>query len=683
MTPLTLTPEARRLMNFLHRGGQHVYWWAVAGQKKTSIWWQPGRPAPMPNSQHNLYFGVHPSAAIPSTNARGEPAPAAAVRSQVATIAAINCLFAEFDAKHFDGDKAAALAHIEQLTPAPSVIVDSGGGYHCYWLLDEPFILATDADRARADRAQKGWVKHVRSDEGAKDLARVLRVPGTLNFKPEYGPDFPLVRFVRADYAQLYTLDELEACLPAAQPLLAPEPIRLIPPTTFDSDDHTRSYVLGALQNARACMMAAEDGIRHETRRDEAYGLAGYLWTGTITRQDIFDALAVNFGKDQRTAEKTIWDAIAKGEEKPREVPLPEPRAAHTKQILPPTTDDDLETLERDELRRRLRAAVAERDAISAERDYWKERAVQLELQLGQVQGRNRFVTQTHGAEGIGNPGMRLTFIELKKELDRVPREERAPDQWVHIRPAYMAKCSNQNRSTISKHLKLLEDSGYIETDLRRTQNPETRAWTSATFVRPLVDLSDPTQVVIPSKPRGKQACKGCGGTNLRRKVYCADCGEVQSDEPVNPPASDVQTENQEADAVKEAISFFEGQPSQEAEAPSTGLMCHTPHKEKLATVFSSELQTAHQSTPTDNDASAQKEATPSGPTRFADTVINPSYIENRLKAGDLPSIETHCLLAGVDLGAALAAVQAGTFRQAATPTQPPGGNHASSTRSA
>ncbi|CAA9328483.1 MAG: hypothetical protein AVDCRST_MAG93-6079, partial [uncultured Chloroflexia bacterium] len=122
MTTPIFIPEARKLLAILHRGGQHVYWWAVAGQKKTSIWWQPGRPAPMPNSQHNVYFGVHPCAVIPSTNARGEPAPAAAVRSQVATIAAINCLFAEFDAKHFEGGKAAALTHIDQLDPAPSVI---------------------------------------------------------------------------------------------------------------------------------------------------------------------------------------------------------------------------------------------------------------------------------------------------------------------------------------------------------------------------------------------------------------------------------------------------------------------------------------------------------------------------------------------------------------------------------
>ncbi|HSH81928.1 MAG TPA: DNA-primase RepB domain-containing protein [Herpetosiphonaceae bacterium] len=590
MTPPRLEDQTLRFLAHLHRAGQHAYWWTVAGHKKTSIWWQPGRPAPMPNSQHNLYFGVHPCAVIPVTNARGEPAPAAAVRSQAATIAAINCLFAEFDAKHFAGGKAEALAHIEQLAPAPSVIVDSGGGYHCYWLLDEPFILATDADRARAARAQKDLVKFVRSDEGAKDLARVLRVPGTRNFKPEYGPDFPLVRFVRADFAQLYTLPQLEACLPATQqPLLAPEPLHPLP-AAF-ATDHARRYVLAALEGERQKMLAAGDGERHHRRYDSAYALAGFLHTGALTEDEIFASLAVNFGPDRRNAEQTICDGMRAGREYPRDIPPPAPRDIHSDLVMPLEADDDLEVLEADELRRRLRAVVAERDR-------WKERAVQLELQLGQVQERNRFVTQTHGAEGIGNPGMRLTFIELKKELDRVPREERTPDQWVRIRPAYMATCTNQNRSTISNHLAAFQEAGKIEKDVRRMRDPETGEWVSETFVRPLVDLSDPTQVVIPTKPRGRQACRKCGSEKLVRevKIYCAECEHVQSHDVdlLNSPEPDLQTANQEDDGLQEAIAFFDEPPASVGDAPPDALICKLQHKEKTVDL-PSELQSANQ----------------------------------------------------------------------------------------
>jgi len=67
-------------------------------------------------------------------------------------------------------------------------------------------------DRAR--QLQAGWVALVGGDNGAKDLTRVLRVPGTTNYKPDYAPDFPRVHFVRADLDRLYDLENLAALIP-------------------------------------------------------------------------------------------------------------------------------------------------------------------------------------------------------------------------------------------------------------------------------------------------------------------------------------------------------------------------------------------------------------------------------------------------------------------------------------
>lgn len=211
----TVDTKTRQFFALLWRGGEYRYWWGAFGKKKTSLWWKRGEPTPaLLNSEHNMFFGVHPCSAIPPTNAAGEVKPSKSVRSQITYIAAISCFFAEFDAKHFGG-KTQALAHIEQLQPPPSVIVDSGGGYHTYWLFAEPFILTTEEDRERAKRLQADWVKRVGSDDDAKDLARVLRVPGTQNFKPAYGPDFPTVSFITADFERLYSFEELTALVPA------------------------------------------------------------------------------------------------------------------------------------------------------------------------------------------------------------------------------------------------------------------------------------------------------------------------------------------------------------------------------------------------------------------------------------------------------------------------------------
>jgi len=62
----------------------------------------------------------------------------------------------------------------------PSVIVHSGGGYHAYWLLDEP---TTDLNMAR--QVLQGLARTFGGD--GLSPAQSLRLPGTVNCKPERG----------------------------------------------------------------------------------------------------------------------------------------------------------------------------------------------------------------------------------------------------------------------------------------------------------------------------------------------------------------------------------------------------------------------------------------------------------------------------------------------------------------
>lgn len=57
---------------------------------------------------------------------------------------------------------------------------------------------------------QNGWVKVVGGDLGAADLRRVLRVPGTFNYKPAFGEEAPQVSFVKANFDLLYDYHQLE-----------------------------------------------------------------------------------------------------------------------------------------------------------------------------------------------------------------------------------------------------------------------------------------------------------------------------------------------------------------------------------------------------------------------------------------------------------------------------------------
>ena len=71
----------------------------------------------------------------------------------------------------------------------PSAIVDSGGGVHPYWFLETPL----DLQNGGYDSTRKLLVTLQRtlgSDPNATDPARILRIPGTVNYK--YDPPRPV-----------------------------------------------------------------------------------------------------------------------------------------------------------------------------------------------------------------------------------------------------------------------------------------------------------------------------------------------------------------------------------------------------------------------------------------------------------------------------------------------------------
>lgn len=73
----------------------------------------------------------------------------------------------------------------------PSMIVSSGGGWHCYWLFKKPWIFASENERKDAANLSKcfhqTFIAYARENNWAldntSDLARLLRIPGTNNHK--------------------------------------------------------------------------------------------------------------------------------------------------------------------------------------------------------------------------------------------------------------------------------------------------------------------------------------------------------------------------------------------------------------------------------------------------------------------------------------------------------------------
>jgi hypothetical protein len=111
-----------------------------------------------------VYFGVLPR----DTNTDGRKANV----SQAAWI------WSDIDYKETSLTKATELLE----KAPPDIRVKSGGGMHVYWKLNRVISL-TDTGRKRFENALAKRIASVGGDPSAKDVSRILRVPGTLNRK--------------------------------------------------------------------------------------------------------------------------------------------------------------------------------------------------------------------------------------------------------------------------------------------------------------------------------------------------------------------------------------------------------------------------------------------------------------------------------------------------------------------
>jgi hypothetical protein len=96
----------------------------------------------------------------------------------------LTALFVDADFKHLG--EAETRQRLADFPIPPSITVNSGGGLHPYWLLRQPLDLQRDYRGAQSilRRVAKGVADIV--DVSVSEPARVLRIPGSLNFK--YAP---------------------------------------------------------------------------------------------------------------------------------------------------------------------------------------------------------------------------------------------------------------------------------------------------------------------------------------------------------------------------------------------------------------------------------------------------------------------------------------------------------------
>lgn len=206
----------------------------------------------------NIYFGV-----ITRSTNRG-------TKKDVCELVA---LWADVDAKHFGGSKAKARKSIDNFPLAPSLIVRTGGGYHVYWLLDKPIPAKNEHEIYL-----KAISVAINGDPACAEIARILRLPGTFNYK--YNPPRP-VRVVSVNDRR-YRLTQFKSLLNNLDTPIKP------PESHFASSAHNKTeYKFGLSQRILNLIDNGPEGTRYPSRSEADQAVIAALLKKGATNNEI------------------------------------------------------------------------------------------------------------------------------------------------------------------------------------------------------------------------------------------------------------------------------------------------------------------------------------------------------------------------------------------------------------
>ena len=130
----------------------------------------------------NIYVGI---------NARNKK------RGRAENIKFVNCLWIDLD-----GDRDTSSANLNNFTPKPSIVVDSGNGLHAYWIFKEPQPVSDIISSLLRALA------HLLDGDSVYDYSRVMRLPGTFNLKDPINPK--LCKVIKNENNLRYTLADFK-----------------------------------------------------------------------------------------------------------------------------------------------------------------------------------------------------------------------------------------------------------------------------------------------------------------------------------------------------------------------------------------------------------------------------------------------------------------------------------------
>ena len=221
-----------------------------------------GRAFVQPGDTHGLtkFFGDH----LTDNVFMGVATRKDASSGGLANCAALGALYVDIDFKITPEDDAGH--RLYDFALPPSAAVCSGGGLHVYWFLREPFDLQNPADCATAHSLLRRLARHLGGDLLSAEPARILRLPGSSNYK--YAPPRQ-VRLTHIAEELRYNPSDFDLLLPEDPHSNGEQPTAAftVPPRIQDGERNTTLYKLARSLKARGLSRdSIQAALREENR---------------------------------------------------------------------------------------------------------------------------------------------------------------------------------------------------------------------------------------------------------------------------------------------------------------------------------------------------------------------------------------------------------------------------------
>ncbi len=153
--------------------------------------------------KQNIYFTVNP--VMRAVNNKPK-------KTEIRGMAAIHVDVDPRPGEPLDKERERAERLLREFKPTPTVIIDSGGGFQGFWLLDQEHRTDGSEEKAAELEAYNLQVEVLLQADSCHNIDRIMRLPGTVNLpnekKRKKGRTEALARVVEVDWTRIYSLKQ-------------------------------------------------------------------------------------------------------------------------------------------------------------------------------------------------------------------------------------------------------------------------------------------------------------------------------------------------------------------------------------------------------------------------------------------------------------------------------------------